>query len=412
LIVLIATIAVDFFSVPSKSYALSTPDDRFGLGGDCFIARDLNIPWVYNWGNGKDYFPNEDEYGCLQIGIKTFFTVGKLGSDGNYDLPSMEATYLDGDDSYYTRLKELLQSYPGKGPQASYLLIKKYAQDYPGMIYSIGNEPDLLPLISPANYAELYHIYYSRIKKYDTKAKVMIGGLGSVYPETTTDQNDWYSWPRQFREEYRNKYGVYPEVNIWSFHIYAWDTTNWQKIRDEIVAFRNFLNSIGENNTPAWLTEFGIANSIRQGKLVRGQQCPYINCLTPTEQYEEWRMVAEDFMLPLLDWLKTQNYIQKWFWYYAGQENSWNGGLNGVTDIFWRDVSGNHLYQALIEIAPITGLYIILILKQTARNYININFGQVDQGVIIPCRRMKSKSTVGFALPKFMWAFKREFMGT
>jgi hypothetical protein len=315
-------------------------DQRFGIGGSCSIATGLDIPFVYNWGHGSRY-ANQNEYDCWIKGRNVFFSVGKLDNTGtytgnpDYNIPRLEQQYLlDTDDkNLYARLNTILNLYDAKNranPQSSFLLIPKYAKDFPGMYYAVANEPDWWPYIAPQNYAELYNIFYTRIKKYDPTAKVMTGGILS----------DTYSWVDAFRNSYRSQFGAYPPVDVWNIHPYV-SKNDWQAAKKIIVDFRDiFLTRIGEKDKPVWISEFGMI--LPEGTLGRGSKCAWHGCQTPDQQYTEWRRVSEEFMIPLIGWLKSTDYAQKWFWYYGGEDYNWSfkpPGLNFIGDIYKESTS-------------------------------------------------------------------------
>jgi hypothetical protein len=67
---------------------------------------------------------------------------------------------------------------------------------------------------------------------------------------------------RAFREAHLARYGEYPRADIWNIHPYTFAeaiardyreenwTTAWHDARDKILAFRSFLDEIGEGDKP------------------------------------------------------------------------------------------------------------------------------------------------------------------
>lgn len=298
-------------------------DPRAGLSGNCAIVSAMGIEWFYNWGTGHPVaggYPNQNEYECHNSfpNLKFFYSIGleglgawfKTGSNTEINVnPEFEkytTKFIDQEDRDNYRLLQDLDLYKRINFKNdfilySYLLIPKYAVDNPGAVYGIGNEPDLNKL-TPEEYAKMYHIYYTRIKKFDPTAKVMVKGLTTV----SMDQNN--NWARQFREAYKNLYHQYPQVDIWSIHPYATlGGGNGQQTINYIKDFRdNFLKEIGEPNAELWLTEFGPA----------GDRLPPNNSLG-------WdRDIAQDYMPNVMNFLKETNYVQKWF-YYVAQNSYW-----------------------------------------------------------------------------------------
>ena len=350
-LLLILTTGVILFSKPSSVFATIIPDQRFGYGGSGQIAKDLNIPWFYNWGVTNPV-----------AGLKSFFLVGKIECK-EINLSTLESQGLkdDADRSLYARLDTVLKKFEGKvltdgrgrlgyggsavcnhidNARKTFLQIAAtLANSYPGSYYQITNEPDWYPYFTPEDYAEYYNVFYTQIKKYDSSAKVMTGGLLSIDPfiySLTTyfsyDSGNRFNWVDNFRNAYENKFGSFPKVDVWNIHTYG--IMDWNYIKNMIVDFRdNYLTSIGEAKAPVWISELGLL--IMEGGVVHpGSPCQTHGCLSAEDQAQEWNMIANDFMKPLVRWMKSNNYVQKWFWYYAGQTSSWAGGADYAGDTY------------------------------------------------------------------------------
>lgn len=356
-------------SVPSGQI-----DDRFALATpECDLVKELGVPWYYHWGHGGGYgsnyasgYANKDEENCRAQGVNSFYTLGKKDNteyyingtrsmDPNHDFSEEHKNQFlkDATDrANYQTLKNFLNTWFSDEGRArdnnidkdhsldSFLRIPEYTSKTPGAVYGIGNEPDWGPYYDPADYAQLYHIYYTQVKKYDPTAKVMVKGLvGSVteYGETycvdssadgrydpenncENGQHVRFKWINKFREAYRARYGSYPVVDIWGIHPYTNVQTfkddpenSWNDGKDKIIAFREYLNSIGEGNKPVWLLEFG----------VQGSHGYIMDSRDPQHKMKEAELIADKYMKPILEWLKSTNYAQKWFWYSAlRDENS------------------------------------------------------------------------------------------
>ncbi|MCX6791765.1 MAG: glycosyl hydrolase, partial [Candidatus Gottesmanbacteria bacterium] len=352
ILLLILMAGVILFGKPSSVFAAIIPDQRFGYGGSYQIAHDLNIPWFYNWGVNTAPHP----------GQKTFFLVGK-NECIKVDLSTLESQGLkdDEDRNLYLRLDTVLKKFEGKvltngvgnadyngsavcnhidNARKTFLQIAAtLANFYPGSYYQIANEPDWSPYFTPEDYAEYYNIFYTQIKKYDSSAKVMTGGLLSIDPIIYNksdylgyDPNNHYKWVDDFRNSYKNKFGSFPKVDVWNIHTYSW--FDWNLTKNMIVDFRDvFLTRIGEAKAPVWISELGIM--AMEGAVVHpGVPCVTHGCLSAADQMTEWNMIANDYMKPLFTWLKSNDYVQKWFWYYAGETSAWTHGLNYVGDTY------------------------------------------------------------------------------
>jgi len=352
ILLLILIAGVILFGKPSSVFATIIPDQRFGYGGSYQIAHDLNIPWFYNWGVNTSPHP----------GQKAFFLVGK-NECIEINLSTLESQGLkdDADKNLYARLNTILKKFEGKvltsgvgradyggslvcnhidNARKTFLQIAAtLANSYPGSYYQIANEPDWYPYFTPEDYAEYYNIFYTQIKKYDSSAKVMTGGLLSIDPFIynlptyfSYDSGNRFNWVDDFRNSYKSKFGSFPQVDVWNIHTYG--IMDWNYIKNMIVDFRdNYLTRIGEAKTPVWISELGLL--IMEGGVVHpGSPCQIHGCLSAADQLQEWNMIANDFMKPLVNWMKSNNYVQKWFWFYAGETSGWTHGLNYATDTY------------------------------------------------------------------------------
>lgn len=337
-------------------------DQRFGVSGDCAIARDLGVPWAFHWGHGGTY-ANEDEERCAALGLNVFLTVGKLDNDEDYttmsepsrrpfEIGRLAADPLilpsDADREAYRALERLIAPYVARDRNLrrdsalqSYLLVPRYAVLFPGAVYQIANEPDFGPYLTPADYADLYYLFATRIRAYDPAAQIMIGGLVGTVTEVVDDQcaagrspdpavncaaseglratGIRFNWVRAFREAHLATYGEYPRVDVWNIHPYTFAEAiardyrednwamAWQDARDKIVAFRAFLDEIGEGDKPLWLTEIGVGGAAGRFYGAAGRD-------------REAALVADAYLRPLIDWLRSTTYAQRWFWYRAGGE--------------------------------------------------------------------------------------------
>ncbi len=343
------TIWFDDYSLETETpLPIIIPDQRFGYGGNPQIAKDLNIPWFYNWSTGT--FPEE----------KAFFTVGKIEC-ATINLTALKEQGLkdDEDRSLYDRLDVIAQKFEGKPlqnglqrgdyggsnvcakadrPRQTFLQIgANLANAFPGSYYQIGNEVDWYPYFTPEDYAEWYNVFYRYIKKYDPSAHVMAGGLlPLVYSNPSYlshDESNNYHWIDVFRNSYKDKFGSFPTIDVWAIHPYG--GLDWENsTKKTIVDFRDiYLTRIGEAKKPIWLTEFGIL--ALEGGVYPGVACSIPRCLSAADHLQEWNIIANQYMKPLITWLKSNDYAQKWFWFYAGQTTDWNpSAVNYIGDTY------------------------------------------------------------------------------
>lgn len=325
---------------------LVIPDQRFGLGIKCDITHDLNIPWFYDWGLRS----------CK--GKKSLFEVGHVENSQVAISDTQLSNGLkddDDEDLYYERLdKFLINTFEGKSltdlkggigyngscsdnpppsqtpkpkpcktnrVRTDFLNIPNWVASSPGSYYQIGNEVDWYPSFTPEQYAEYYDIFYQRIKKYDPSAHIVIGGLYGSINSLVVNEKTRYKWINAFRSAYQNKFGSYPKIDVWAIHPYQPSETNtdWNLTKKIIVDFRDiYLKSIGEEKAKLWINEWGFIPS--EGTYVLGSACPKHGCLTPEQQLKEWNIIANDYMKPLVEWMKSNDYVQKWFYPQSGHQ--------------------------------------------------------------------------------------------
>lgn len=198
---------------------LSNKDRRFGVGGDCQIAKDMNVSWMFNWGSAWTGLINEEEIKCAENSdgqLSTILTVGHANAwdhtngiidssdDSRYQdlVVNAENTLTGVEKTDYIALKNLINLHPSVYNSvkilASFLQVPQLAARYPNAYWQIGNEPDWSPYFSPKDYAEYYNAFHKQIKRYDPSAKVGMGGL--AFPQYNDPQKmitgyiDWTLW--------------------------------------------------------------------------------------------------------------------------------------------------------------------------------------------------------------------------
>jgi len=152
------------------------------------------------------------------------------------------------------------------------------------------------------------------------RCHVVSGGIGNA---------DW-RWAEAFREAYRARYGRYPRVDAWSIHNYMlepgldpYDVAEFQR---RIEAFRHWMEGIGDEHKPLFLTEFGV---------LYGSGC----CGRPVDPPEE----IQWFMRQTVDWLVQSEDVSCWAWFathaqpFNGSLMSENGELNEL-GVIYRDL--------------------------------------------------------------------------
>ncbi len=170
--------------------------------------------------------------------------------------------------------------------------------------WALGNEPND-PNVgnrTPEQYAELYHTYEGWADV-APRCGILPAGIANA---------DW-QWAEAFREAYRDKYGRYPRVDGWNIHNYVlepgldpYDVTEFGR---RILAFRTWMESIGDGDKPLFLTEFGV---------LYGSGC----CDRPVDPPEK----LETFMRDAVQWLQESHTVSGWAWF-ATTTREYNGNL-------------------------------------------------------------------------------------
>jgi hypothetical protein len=170
--------------------------------------------------------------------------------------------------------------------------------------WSLGNEPNdpNQDYCTPEEYAELYHIYEGWAAG-APRCGILPAGIANA---------DW-EWAQAFREAYRHKYGRYPRTDGWNIHNYilesGLDPYDVAEFGRRILAFRRWMESIGEGDKPLFLTEFGV---------LYGNGC----CDRPVDPPEK----LETFMGDAVQWLQKSDAVSGWAWF-ATYTKLYNGSL-------------------------------------------------------------------------------------
>jgi len=134
----------------------------------------------------------------------------------------------------------------------------------PGGYWYLGGEPNIAAQdnMAPDAYADVFHYYWTEIKKADPAAMLLSGSI--LNWEVVCDGCDYQSgreWVGLFRDAYMAKYGVEPPVDIWAIDTYplTWWTvpmTDSEIVKAQILGLRSWLDSIpAQAGKPIWVTE-------------------------------------------------------------------------------------------------------------------------------------------------------------
>ena len=206
----------------------------------------------------------------------------------------------------------------------------------PGAYWIIGNEPntpgqDLNPrkgINGPADAASRYKIYTDLIKDVDHNAKLVAGNM--LNWDSTCGVPDCITPGHQWMDGFLAAYqalsgGNLPQPDVWGIHTYFIDWGNvpmvdWLKARDDLQAFRSYLNGKGYSATPIWVTEFGVIYAYANPRLGSPDgTCRDITpCSQPSGLYDQ--TAVNGYLNGFVGWLKTTGpslRIDKWFLYVA-----------------------------------------------------------------------------------------------
>ncbi len=205
--------------------------------------------------------------------------------------------------------------------------IRRIAAQYPGLVWLIGNEPDVIwqDNVAPARYARVYHDLYALIKAQDPTAQVAAGGISQATPLRL-------AYLDQVLEAYEKEYLERMPVDWWNVHGYVLreEQGSWgvdippgipatqgelREVSDhgqldlfeaQLVDFRQWMARNGYQGTPLALTEFGILMPASYG-------FPVESVTGYLEDTFSWLSEARDETIgyPLDD----HHLVQKWAWF-------------------------------------------------------------------------------------------------
>ena len=157
--------------------------------------------------------------------------------------------------------------------------IQWVAARYPGLVWIIGNEPDVIwqDNLTPEEFARLYHELYEMIKTADPSARLAVGAISQATPLRL-------EYLDRVLAAYQADYGQSLPADWWTLHGYvlreerkSWgveippgmlqDQGELREVIDhgrmdlfvqQILAFRGWMATNGYRDVPLALTEFGI----------------------------------------------------------------------------------------------------------------------------------------------------------
>jgi hypothetical protein len=157
--------------------------------------------------------------------------------------------------------------------------IQSLAAHFPGQVWIIGNEPDVIwqDDVTALKYAAVYHDLYTLIKSSDPRALIAVGGVSQATPLRL-------EYLDQVLQAYQELYAAPMLVDWWTVHGYVLreEKGSWgvdippgieatqgelREVKDhgrldlfeaQLRSFRQWMADHGYQHTPLALTEFGI----------------------------------------------------------------------------------------------------------------------------------------------------------
>ncbi|MCZ7568457.1 MAG: hypothetical protein M5U01_07700 [Ardenticatenaceae bacterium] len=238
-------------------------------------------------------------------------------------------------------------------------IIQRRVQLNPGALWLIGNEPEgpyNQGNRTPAEYAQIYHEAYARIKGWDPTAQIAVGGVIQPTPLRLL-------WLDQVLQEYQQRYGTSLPVDVWNVHVQIlneqrggwgagipaglnynagfvigidefYKNASPDLFKQFVTAFRAWMRERGYRDTPLIISEYGVL-----------LPSSYLEMDDPDHRGGD-QMVC-DFMRETFRWMLDEavdpgsgfpadgnRLVQRWLWYSLNDQpfnfdtyEGFNGGL-------------------------------------------------------------------------------------
>lgn len=210
-------------------------------------------------------------------------------------------------------------SLPAPSPQR----IQEIAQQAPGSVWYIVGEPNRRAGYGASDIVVQLHDLYMEIKAADPTAKITSPSI--LNWEFTCNGCSGYQkgseWLDQFRAAYLTQYGVEPPIDIWAIDVYPIDwlnlpTVDHQLAIDQVNDMRQYLNAVGQQDKPIWITELGLHWGW-DAMLFPGDEGYDDSCdglPQPAGTYQTQKVI--EYLDGVFDWLDANaasKKIEKWF---------------------------------------------------------------------------------------------------
>jgi hypothetical protein len=261
-----------------------------------------------------------------------------LGSGWYLDWDVQEGSSAGGPEHW--QIVRLHESCISPSPQA----IQSTASSYPGRVWIIGNEPDVIwqDDVTPRRYAVFYHALYGLIKAADPGAQIAVGGVSQATPlrleyldqvlgayQELYGQSlpaDWWTVHGYVLREQQDSWGVEipPGIDATQGMLYeVSDHGRLDLFESQLIAFRQWMKAHGYQDTPLALTEFGILMPTSYG-------FPPVMIADYLEQTFTWLYQAQDITsgFPADDY----RLVQKWAWYSIADSTYPSSNLGDISN--------------------------------------------------------------------------------
>ena len=222
-------------------------------------------------------------------------------------------------------------SLPGPSSQR----IQEIAELSPGSVWYVVGEPNRRAGYEASDIVTQLHDLYEEIRAADPTAKITspsilnweftcIGCSGYQKGSEWLDQfRIAYvaQYGDEFSAEHIAQYGMGPPIDIWAIDVYPLDwwnlpTVNHQLIIEQIDGLRLYLDAVGQQDKPIWITELGLHwgwdDMLFPGDEGYDGSCdPYPQ---PAGTYQTEQVIG--YLDGVFDWLDanaTSKNIEKWF---------------------------------------------------------------------------------------------------
>ena len=224
-------------------------------------------------------------------------------------------------------------SLPGPSAQR----IQEIADLAPGSVWYIVGEPNRRSGYGAADIVVQLHDLYTAIKAADPTAKITSPSV--LNWEFTCNGCSGYQkgseWVAEFRAAYVSQYeaefsasylaqyGMDPPWDIWAIDVYPIDwvnlpTVDQQIAIDQVSGMRNYLDTVGKQNKPIWITELGLHWGY-EAMLFSIDEEYDMSCdpnPQPAGDYQTAQVIG--YLDAVFDWLDANaasKKIEKWFLY-------------------------------------------------------------------------------------------------